>query len=383
MMFGLIFPVFAGGKGENENSDNSESNRGNSVTEHEVRPLAMGDEVVLDLETGGSLDISVSRSNEVVLDITRYGEAVDLAEIRIRETVRGLSIRSRYRTEPRGWKHGVDIKLKVPSSCNLTIDTLGGNVRIDGVSGTIKGKTLGGNLILSNLEGLINMETLGGHIEISSSTLDGSVKTLGGDIRVRELQGNLKTNSLGGQVIYEDTIAGQGQAPVIIDSLGGNIEIDEASAGIEAKTLGGDININRAAVYVDLETLGGNIDIGSIDGRIYASSLGGNVSAVMTGDPGIGDREVTMSSLGGDVTLRVPGGLGMDVDITIEITKTSLKDYRIIAEPDLEFAEREATPEEARRDVAKVLTARGIVGDGEHRIRLSTTNGDITLEQDG
>ena len=47
----------------------------------------------------------------------------------------------------------------------------------------------------------------------------------------------------------------------------------------------------------------------------------------MTGNPEEGKRDVTISSLGGDITLTVPKDLSMSVEIEISYTKNSDKDF--------------------------------------------------------
>jgi len=381
LIIGLGLPAFSRGNGDEMYEEDTGRNRNNAQRTLEERPFLPGQDLILDLRTGGSIEITVSDREQMSTEIYKYGRAIELAEIEIRETSRGIEIMAYYKKNPRGGRHGVDMVVTVPSRCNLTLDTLGGDVSVDGVEGVITGKTLGGDIILSHLTGEIDMETLGGDIKITSSTLEGHVNTLGGDIRVRELQGNLQADTLGGKVVYLDSVPGSSSEPVRVDSLGGNINIDEAPAGIDAKTLGGHITIGRASDYVNAETLGGIIKIREIDGRIYASTLGGNVSAVMTGNPEERARDATMKSLGGEVSLTVPEGLSMDIEIILEITRDTRKDYKIISDFDLVIEEREATAEERKNNIRRVITGRGTTGDGQHRILLTTINGDIRLEQ--
>lgn len=378
----LGFHLTAGGRSEDTNSIRSGRAFVRSEKTHEVRALEAGKEVVLDLRTGGAIAVTSSVREEVFINIFKYGAAIEQAEINIEETSGGIRIMAWYPKDPRSNKYGVDMVLTVPSSCNLILDTLGGNVSVDGVEGNISGKTLGGDLTLSNLKGEINMETLGGDIDISFSTLNGHVKTLGGNIRVRELQGRLNADTLGGKVVYLDSLPNENTEPIKVDSLGGNINIDEAPAGIEARTLGGNINIGRAAEFVKAETLGGSIKINEFDGRIFASTLGGDVRAVMTGDPLNGERNAVMKSLGGDVSLTVPDGLSMDIEIVLKVTKDKIREPRIITDFDLMIEERETTRDERLNDIRKVITAYGTTGDGLHQVYLSTINGNIYLKRD-
>jgi DUF4097 and DUF4098 domain-containing protein YvlB len=358
---------------------------GNVQNQEETQPFFPGDTLKINLQTGGSLKISGGEGDTAHFAMIRRGDAVEEAEVKISRSGKIVELETRYYSL-RGGSGGIDVIITLPSQCQILLDTLGGDVEMDNLSGEFGGKTLGGDIILQRLSGKVNLETLGGDISVSQSALDGRVKTLGGDINISRNQGNLDANTLGGEVNMVDsesinTTRSDQESPVKIDSLGGDITIDRAPAGVYGKTLGGDILINRAQVFADLETLGGDIEIENINGSIKARTLGGNISAVMTGDPAAGDRGVLMSSMGGDLKLTLPENLDMTVELTIDITKKARGKYQIISPLDLEITEREATLREKKDDIERVITAVGVIGRGTHRIELNTINGNITLEQ--
>jgi DUF4097 and DUF4098 domain-containing protein YvlB len=358
---------------------------GNVQNQEETQPFFPGDTLKINLQTGGSLKISGGEGDTAHFAMIRRGDAVEEAEVKISRSGKIVELETRYYSL-RGGSGGIDVIITLPSQCQILLDTLGGDVEMDNLSGEFGGKTLGGDIILQRLSGKVDFETLGGDISVSQSALDGRVKTLGGDINISRNQGNLDANTLGGEVNMVDsesisTTRSDQESPVKIDSLGGDITIDRAPVGVYGKTLGGDILINRAQVFADLETLGGDIEIENINGSIKARTLGGNISAVMTGDPAAGDRGVFMSSMDGDLKLTLPENLDMTVELTIDITKKARGKYRIISPLDLEITEREATLREKKDDIERVITAVGVIGRGTHRIELNTINGNITLEQ--
>jgi hypothetical protein len=51
--------------------------------------------------------------------------------------------------------------ITLPSQCQILLDTLGGDVEMDNLSGEFGGKTLGGDIILQRLSGKVDFETLG------------------------------------------------------------------------------------------------------------------------------------------------------------------------------------------------------------------------------
>ncbi len=379
MIFCLGLPLYSGGGREDFRYNSPPDHPRNAVESLEERTFKTGSSLILDLETSGSVWIRSSTEEKVSIKLYKYGTAIEKAEVVINEESGGIRIQTRCSEKNRSGRNGINMELTVPETCNLTVNTVGGDLSIDGVKGRIEGTTLGGDIVLTNLEGEVRMETLGGDIAIGTSRLEGSVNTLGGDIRIKGLNGNLQAETLGGKVVYLDSAPESTLEPITVDSLGGNINIDEAPAGIDAKTLGGNITIDRAGDYVNAETLGGDIRIGEIDGRIYASTLGGEINAVITGDPTESGKDATLESLGGDISLTVPDGLGMDIEIVLEISGHRLKDFHILSDFDLTIEEREATPAERENGVRRVITAQGITGDGGNRIYLSTINGHISL----
>jgi len=142
--------------------------------------------------------------------------------------------------------------------------------------------------------------------------------------------------------------------------------------------MGGNISIGRAGSHVVAETMGGDIEVGEIDGWVRATTMGGDIDVRMVGDPGRGRRDVRLDSRGGDVTLAVPDGLSMQIDVTLSFTKGSRQDYRI--ESDFPLTLSGSDQWDYRHDTPqKFLYGRAVVGDGQHRIKVETVNGNVRL----
>jgi DUF4097 and DUF4098 domain-containing protein YvlB len=374
--------LYAGGRNERTTTRTIGGGRnGRNEVTLEKLSLEMDKEIKINLRTGGSVQLDGWDAERIEIEITKWGNAIDDAVVEIGETRRGVSILTYYPESQEKASHAVDFKIKVPNRTNLFIETLGGDIILGGLEGEFEGRTLGGELNISRLKGTIDMETFGGSIEIRESVLDGEVRTLGGDINVFEVTGDLDTSTLGGRVVFHDSTAPSGSSPVKIDTMGGDIDIDEALSGIKATTLGGNISIAKAAVFVDADTLGGKIEIQDVDGWVRAKTLGGDVVVTMTGDPDDGKRDATLSSLGGDVTLTVPAGLDMDIEIILEVTSDAKRNYSITSDFDIEVEKRDVANRGGRNGERTMTTGRGTTGAGTHRITLSTINGNIYLRE--
>jgi len=207
------------------------------------------------------------------------------------------------------------------------------------------------------------------------------IRDRGGSVLFRDVKGDVKGSSMGGDVRYENVTrsdAGAVSKPVEISTMGGDITVASAPAGANVKTMGGDIEIISAKRHVKAKTMGGDIEIAAIDGSVTASTMGGDVEVTMVGDPASGERNVELESMGGNLTLRVPAGLSMDIEIEIAFTKNSSRNYKIVTDFPLTTSESADWSYKAG-GARKLITARGAVAGGKNKIRLTTTNGDVHL----
>jgi DUF4097 and DUF4098 domain-containing protein YvlB len=108
--------------------------------------------------------------------------------------------------------------------------------------------------------------------------------------------------------------------------------------------------------------------------------MGGDVTVTMTGDPTKGKRDVNLTSMGGDITLTVPSGLSMDIDLEIEYTKKRDKDYKIISDFNIQQKHTDEW-DKSKGSSRKYIYGKGQVKDGKHKIKIKTVNGNIVLKR--
>jgi DUF4097 and DUF4098 domain-containing protein YvlB len=334
-----------------------------------------GERLTIDLETGGAVRIQ-GGGRGVRVEAT-YRDAI---HVEMERTSDGVMITSAYESRQNRNRGGVDLEIEVPDRFDLRIETLGGEIVVDGVDGEMDGETMGGELILSNLRGTVNISTMGGEITLRDSEVDGKVSTMGGDVKVENVRGNVQATTMGGEVIYVDVQPGAVSSsdcnPVRITTMGGDIKAPDAQCGADLEPMGGSISIGSVREYLQAETMGGNIVVDELDGWARASTMGGNITVTMTGSGG--KRDVTLSSMGGMITLMVPEELSMDVDITLAYTKKSRKSYEIESDFPLQIR---TTDDWEYKDGSprKYIYGTGKINDGEHRIKIETVNGDVRL----
>lgn len=343
-----------------------------------------GQKLKLDLEAGGSVKIFGDGSGSVVVD---HSEC-EGCTLEFDEGKDGLRLVTRALRHGGNQNTSVDLEVHVPRRFDVAIDSAGGSVEIDGVEGTFEGQTMGGHLKLHDVRGEAKLKTMGGPIELTDSDLDGSLETMGGQVLFRDVVGDVRGSSMGGNVRYERVHRRNGKTATLdrlgedevsdetvqITTMGGGIEVEDAPEGAAVHTMGGDIHIKDAQRFVRATTMGGDVVIDRADGSVQATTMGGNVEATVVGSGG----DVALQSMSGDITLTVPRGFGMDLDLEIAFTRDSDRNYRIESDLDLE---RDTSDEwdYGHGSPRKYLRAEGKAGSGKNRVTIKTVNGNIKI----
>lgn len=165
-------------------------------------PANSGQKLDLDLSVGA--DIQIEGWNEERIQVKIISDNADDYDIRFIRNSWGLKIEAEY-TKKFSKHHGdIELEIRVPRKFDLALHTLGGDIDLEDIEGTFKGKTLGGDIEISGLKGYAELSTLGGDVEVSDSELDGHVKTMGGDVSFEDVVGSIRGKTLGGEVSYDN-----------------------------------------------------------------------------------------------------------------------------------------------------------------------------------
>lgn len=347
------------------------------VTEKEIK-VDSGDLLEFDLDAGGSINITTWSSDAVAVSASVSGRDADIVAVRIEETSDGVLVTSDYSESRRSTSSDIDFDVRVPRFFNVKIKSNGGGVSIDGLEGEVRGKTMGGSLTLKNLRGTLKLTTMGGPVTLTDSDVDGKVTTMGGEVLVQDVIGDVDVKSMGGEVVHRRVTRRDGSFTgdqVKISSMGGSIDVDEAPAGADVHTMGGDITIDSASEFVKAKTMGGDIRMSNIDGWVNATTMAGDVHVAM-----VGGYEVELISMLGEITLIVPEGVGMEIDIELAYTKNSRRSYTINSDFSLS---KEESPDwdYDHGSPRKTVRGTGVIGDGSNRVVIRTVNGNVNLKQ--
>lgn len=330
-----------------------------------------GGSLELKLETGGDLFITGGAGSTVEVVVKREGRDADRVDVQFSESNGRIRIESRR--QGRNINADVTYTISVPSRFDLNIDLSGGDVTVDGVTGSLSLETMGGDLELTGLGGSLKATTMGGDIELGSARVDGSVETMGGDITLKDVTGDVDAKTMGGDIEF-DNVRPSGKRALRIETMGGDLNVGDAPAGIDLKTMGGDITAGAVSDHAKVETMGGDITLGPVAGWLEGTTMGGDITASVVGTDG--DRHVELSSMGGDIELTVPAGLSasFDVEVKIQGRRARSEDYGIRSDFDLTESTRGSGSD-------RTLVATGSIAGGRNKIKVTTTNGHITIRR--
>jgi hypothetical protein len=348
-----------------------------------------GGKVTIDLKTGADIEIKGWNKDLLNAVATIEDDKENPIKFEFSQNGNDVEITSNFENRNRHSRSSAKLVLQVPLKYNVGFTTMGGDVDINNVEGKLEGKTMGGALLLARLKGSLNLTTMGGEISLKDSEVDGSVKTMGGEVLVENVKGDVNASSMGGKV-RQINVEGKNKSigkEVNISTMGGELEVDKAPNGAKLKTMGGDISVNSAGIFLDAETMGGDIEAKEVDGWIKAKTMGGDVNVKMVGNPNEGKRDVSLQSMGGDITLAVPDGLSMDVEIEIVYAK----DKRVKSDDEFnnikivsDFPVKEERTKEwdnSKGSPRKYIYGTGSINGGKNKIKIKTINGNVYLKK--
>ena len=254
---------------------------------HETRAAKPGGKLVVDVDFG-SIDVAPGDNDKVVIDAHRKIEASSkekeqeyLAAAPITITTEGdrvivRAIRKHKSLGSQFWqvmghtRTEARYSIRVPANFNADLDSAGGDISANGLTGNIKVDTSGGDLTFGQIHGDIHADTSGGNI--TAKDCDGSTS---------------------------------------LDTSGGRIEVTGGRGKLNADTSGGNVTVLNRVGDAKIESSGGKLRLGNISGSLSAETSGGSVSAILP-SPVAGD--VRLETSGGSITVVTPANAALTID---------------------------------------------------------------------
>jgi hypothetical protein len=344
----------------------------NSEWIQEVSGTFSAGKIVKVKSSSGSIRIQGAQQNNITYTIREHVRAVNEQSAR-----RELS-RMKFTTYSSGdavvlqadcegsHQGSIDFDIQVPAQTALVrLETDGGSVAANNLSGRVEAKTGGGGIQLDRITGIIAVSSAGGNIDIGKVGNDVAASTGGGSIHLVSAAGHVTARSGGGNLNI-------GWAKVMtLVTAGGSIRVIKCDGKIRAETGGGNIELNDIAGAAEIETGGGSIHIGPVRGGVRAETSAGAIMAKLAAN-GATFTDSKLETQNGDIVVYVPEGLGVNVRAAVE----SARSYGIHSE----FQELKITG--PRNLSPREFYAEGSLNGGGPVLHVHTTAGNIEIKRE-
>ena len=195
------------------------------------------------------------------------------------------------------WKKSVSISYKifVPENVSTDLNTSGGSISLENLSGTQDFTTSGGSLEVDHLSGKVKGRTSGGSIDLTNSKDDIDITTSGGSIEASDCTGKIK-----------------------LSTSGGSLKLSRMNGDINASTSGGSAKADNIEGALSIHTSGSSIRLDDLSCSLEASTSGSDIEVNMK-SPG---KYIKISNSGGDIDLKMPQGNGITLDLRARKIRT-------------------------------------------------------------
>lgn len=185
---------------------------------------------------------------------------------------------------------------------NLDLNTSGGDIKVDDLSGTVRAGTSGGDVVIARIDGEVDARTSGGDITLRQVSARAKVHTSGGDIRVENTSGPIDAETSGGDIVIKEA-ARLARA----HTSGGDVHAvltAPLQADCELSTSGGDVSVRLtpdASFNLDASTSGGEVDA---SGLTITIEKGGLRKSALKGRVNGGGPTLKLRTSGGDIAIH-------------------------------------------------------------------------------
>jgi len=216
----------------------------------ETHPLSIGGKLKLE-NVNGNVEILAWDKQEVSIEAEKKGsdeEKVKATQIKVHASDDKISIKTEY---PKGvfkWKNNtsVNYRIRVPASTRLdSVETVNGNVKCCGVSGTIHIETVNGSIEASGLQNDTHLELVNGSVRASATTLPAIAK-----LHLETVNGSCELSLLAdvGAELSAETVNGQARC-----------ELPLSNATTKRSKLRG--TLGNGGASIELEAVNGSVTV--------------------------------------------------------------------------------------------------------------------------
>jgi DUF4097 and DUF4098 domain-containing protein YvlB len=248
-------------------------------------------------------------------------------------------------------------------AANAMLETEGGKIEADRVSGTLKAGTAGGDVTLkeAGANGVASKaETGAGRIFLDAGKGDWFVTTAGGSVVVTAVGGNLQVETGGGNVTVHQ-VSGNLQ----LQTAGGNVDIGDVGGWVTMETASGSIRLASARGMVKASSAVGSIECRQLGAGLHAETGGGGITAEFA--KGTRMQASKLQTASGDVNVYMPEGASAAIKLSAD------NPWGHSIQVDFPTIRLTSTKEDGE------LRAEGLVNGGGPLLQVETGNGSVRV----
>ncbi len=257
-----------------------------------------------DLEASfGDVIINTSDNPKVIIKVLGSEDTYKKLKIDFENTPEGVKVTAKRKDSWNIFNFWHNSKLKfdvtLPKQYNANITSSGGDISIDGLTGTTDLHTSGGDVKMTNMNGTATVKTSGGDITLENTSGNTVLKTSGGDIKSVSFKGDLNASTSGGDIVLSGS-----DSKISASTSGGEIKLDYigVNKGIDLYSSGGDIEAKLPADFradAKLSSSGGSIHC-----KFKSSDIEELSSHKLIGKFNGGGEPLVIKTSGGDIDVR-------------------------------------------------------------------------------
>jgi hypothetical protein len=297
-----------------------EERRGPEFTEQFTRTIRLGRNGTFDLSNvAGDVVITGGGGDDARIDAVK--RVRDRSEAEAKALLQAIQIQVserpgfvEVRTElprRRNWSGGVDFTVALPSSANVTLRTVSGDLRVTNVRGELRAETVSGDVVASQLGRVRTLRAVSGDLQVSDAEGEElTAGTVSGDIIAR----NVRVRTIDFESVSGDLhFAAIESDRVNLRSISGDIEFAgrlARSGRYELQSHSGDIRLTpdgNTGFDVDANTFSGDIrsDFQLRSGNQLVETRRG-MNRSLRGAVGDASAILTLRSFNGDILIIRP-----------------------------------------------------------------------------
>lgn len=205
----------------------------------------------------GSVEIETANIEEAEIHIVRSAKSraeLEQYKVGVEHNATSLTIRGEQRRRTSGSGFGPEVshhvRLRLPRRVDLSIQSIGGSVKIGDVGGQLAVSSVSGSLWVGAVDGQVQVSGISGAVTLGRVSQQVEIKSVSGGVKIEQAVGALNVSGVSGSLSAGISRLERG---VQINSVSGQVELrfrDELNAQLSTDNITGEVSLDVPNVSV-------------------------------------------------------------------------------------------------------------------------------------